>query len=144
VPPRLLVKKGAKTVAVITQTPAVSVSKSRDLCFAAFAVVWPNTTELIIVNGTMFGRLQFAFDPIHKFPHNPKIGSTKFCPVSVMFVNANPARTNIGRNSWSARHRAEPPVCGGTVVNAVRSGFAASLRPRLVHPTYHGTITAVA
>ena len=57
-------------------------SKSRDLCFPAFAVVRPNAIQVVLVNSAVLGWLPFLLDPTHKFPHRSGKWFSKLCPAS--------------------------------------------------------------
>ena len=49
----LFVKNRAETIVIITKTPPMILSKSRDLCFPAFAVVRPNAIQVVLVNSVV-------------------------------------------------------------------------------------------
>ena len=87
----LFVKNRAETVVVITKTPSMTLSKSRDLCLPAFAVVRPDAIQFVLVNSAVFGCLQLLLDPMHKFPHRPDNWFGRFYP-GIIFVNGNGGR----------------------------------------------------
>ena len=68
-------------------------SKSRDLCFPAFAVVRPDAIQVVLVNSAVLGCLQLLLDPMHKFPHRLTSGSANLCPASRL-LNADEDAVN--------------------------------------------------
>jgi len=80
----LFVKNRAETAVVITKTPPMILSKSRDLCLPAFAVVRPDAIQFVLVNSAVFGYLQLLLDPMHKFPHRPDNWFDRFYPASLL------------------------------------------------------------
>jgi hypothetical protein len=98
----LFVKNRAETIVIITKTPPMILSKSRDLCFPAFAVVRPNAIQVVLVNSAVLGCLQLLLDPMQKFPHRLTGGSANsarhhVCQTRMKtqcFMNLRGSRTN--------------------------------------------------
>jgi hypothetical protein len=78
----LFVKNRAETIVIITKTPPMILSKSRDLSFPAFAIVRPDAIQFVLVNSAVLACPQLLLDPMHKSPHRPDKWFTKFCPAS--------------------------------------------------------------
>ena len=76
----LFVKNRAETIMIMTKTPPMILSKSRDLCFPAFAVVRPDAIQFVLVNSAVLGCLQLLLDPMHKFPHRGDKWFSKLYP----------------------------------------------------------------
>jgi hypothetical protein len=70
---RLFIEDRAQTLSVIAQAPAMGVGKSRDLCFAVFRVLGPDTTQVVLVNGAVLCRSQLLLNLLGEILHTPPV-----------------------------------------------------------------------